>query len=261
MIQFPPVDPGEALRISASTYVAYRRCPDLAKSRLEGMWGPETKAAFSGGLAHRLFARHLRDGPIEPEALEQACREEIGASNLNYKLGAVGLKPSELGRVIDEVGAMYDRFRQFPTEGFRGAEVGIEVEPADGVMLVGSIDAVFEEGREVRLVDWKTGALGDVLDQLHFYALLWALARSELPAAVEAVSVRTGERVGEVPDRASVEETAARVADLVVRLRAAWARGMGIERAGGPWCRYCGLLDGCPEGMAAVRVGQGRALD
>ncbi len=254
MFEFPAVLPGEPLKISASTYVAYRQCPDLARARLEGAWGPETRAGFTGGLAHRLFARHLVEGPIESGDLEQVCRQEIGTSNLNYKLGSLGMKPSQLGQVIDEVGAIYDRFKRFPTEGFRGAEVEIEVEPVEGVLLVGSIDAVFGEGSGVRLVDWKTGELGDVVDQLHFYALLWVLRNDVLPGAVEAVSVRTGERVGEVPDLATATLTARRVADIVDCLRRAWEEGTSLERFGGPWCRYCALLDECAEGRAAVEL-------
>lgn len=259
MLVFPDVSPGEPVRISASTFVAFRQCPDLAMARLQGEWGPETRAAFSGGLAHRLFARHLTDGPVAADELPDVCRKEIGASNLNYKLGPLGIKPSELGKLIVEVGAIYERFRRFPTDGFKGAEVTVQVEPTDGVTLVGSIDAVFEDGRGVRLVDWKTGALGDVVDQLHFYALLWALDGKDLPCAVEAISVRTGERMTEVPQGATVAATASEVAEMVDRVREAWAAGTGIDRRGGPWCRYCAWLDDCVEGLAASELGTGES--
>lgn len=255
MIEFPAVPPGDPVRISASTFVAFRQCPDSALARLAGQWGPESRPAFTGGLAHRIFARHLTEEPIGREDFTQVCRSEIGGSNLNYKLATLGLKPSQLGRVIDEVGAMYERFKRIPAGGFEGAEVAMMVEPADGVTLVGSIDAVFAGDHGPRLVDWKTGELGEVADQLHFYALLWALDKGQLPQAVEAMSVKTGERVAETPDSGIVQETAAHVADMIGRLRAAWDSGTGIERRGGPWCRYCALLDECPEGRAATKIG------
>ena len=255
MFDFPTIAPGEPVRISASTFVVFRQCPDNALARLQGQWGPETRAAFSGGLAHRLFARHLTEGPIDAQDFGQTCRSEIGGSNLNHKLSALGLKPSELGKVIDEVGAIYERFKKIPTEGFVGAEVSLMVEPAEGVTLVGSVDAIFTGEDGVRLVDWKTGELGEVVDQLHFYALLWALEKDGLPQAVEAVSVKTGERVSEVPDSGVVTTTAAQVAEMVGRLRSAWESGVGIERRGGPWCKYCALLDSCTEGRAATRLG------
>jgi RecB family exonuclease len=173
--------------------------------------------------------------------------------NLNPKIGALGLRPSQLDAVICEVGDLYQRFKRLTVEGFRSAEVALEVEPADGVTLRGVVDAVFDQpGGGARLVDWKTGALGDVEDQLAFYVLLWALERHDLPARIEAVSVGSGERFGEVPDRAAAEETAQRVADLVSSLRSAFDSGDDLERRGGPWCSFCPLLDGCAEGRAAT---------
>lgn len=183
------------------------------------------------------------------------CRSEIGGSTLNFKLGALGLKPSELGKVIDEVGAIYERFKKIPVEGFMGAEVSLLVEPAEGVTLVGSVDAVFSGSNGIRLVDWKTGELGEVVDQLHFYALLWALEKGELPQTVEAMSVKTGERVSEVPDSGIIAKTAGQVAEMVGQLRSAWEENRGVERRGGPWCKYCALLDSCTEGRAAKRLG------
>ena len=255
MFDFPVIDPGDPIRISASLFVAFRQCPDNALARLQGEWGPESRAAFSGGLAHRLFARHLSDEPIPEQDFGQVCRAEIGGSNLNYKLGALGLKPSELGKLIDEVGAIYHRFKKLPVEGFVGAEVSLTVEPAENVTLVGSVDAVFADVPGVRLVDWKTGELGEVTDQLHFYALLWVLEKQEIPHTVEAVSVRTGERVAEVPSSATVATTAAQVADMVGQIRSAWSSNRGIERRGGPWCKFCGILDSCGEGRAATNLG------
>lgn len=254
MIVFPDVQPGDDIRVSASTFVAYRECPDYAKSRLEQVWGPDTIAGFKGGLAHQLFARHLTSGPIPPEEIAHVCREEIGASNLNHKMGPLGIKPSDLDRVIGEVGALYDRFRQFPTDGFEGAEVPLEAIPVEGVTLHGKVDAVFTDPAGVRLVDWKTGDVGDVDDQLGFYALLWSLDRGSLPGAVEAVSIRTGERHMSQPEPATVKDTARQVADMVDSLRAAWREKRGIERVGGPWCRYCGLLPTCDEGRSATSL-------
>lgn len=252
VIEFPEVVPGEPIRVSASSYVAFRQCPGRAEAHFAGVYSPDTRASFSGGLAHRIFARHLEKGEISPDGFEQACREEIGTSNLNFKMGTVGLKPTSLGHVIEEVGLLYERFKRITREGFQSSEVGFEVEAAEGVELVGRIDAVFGDEGGVRLVDWKTGNLGEVEDQLGFYALLWAMDRHELPASVEAVSVATGDRYEEVPLRSDVVTTSQRVAFLVNEMRRAWDRGIAVERRGGPWCRYCPVLEGCEEGSAAV---------
>ncbi len=255
MIDFPPVRPGEPLAISASSFVAFERCPESAAARYRGEYGPDSKAGFLGQLSHRVFARHLNGGPIAETDFPQACREEIGSA-LNPKIGSLSLKPSEVASVIEEVGSLYARFKGMAFDGFAGAEVALEAIPADGVTLHGTVDAVFADGEMgTRLVDWKTGHIyDDSTDQLAFYALLWTLEKGELPGRVEAISVRSGERWETVPSLAEVELTAGRVAVMVDVLRDSWARGVEPARSGGPWCRYCPLLDSCTEGQAAAAL-------
>lgn len=198
-----------------------------------------------------MFARHLTTGEIAGDGFEQACREEIGSGQLNYKVGSLGMKPSELAGVIREVGDLYTRFKRLPHEGFSAAEVFIEAEPEPGVLLRGSIDAVFETSG-TRLVDWKTGQLGQSREQLLFYALLWALDRNELPATIEAVSVGTGERWDIIPAPDEVEATAAQVGSLVGAIRESTSSGATLPKQAGSWCRYCPILEGCSEGTAAA---------
>ena len=254
MIDLPPVDPGDAIRVSASNYVTYLQCPDSAMCRYRGEFGPDSQASFRGGLAHRIFARHLTSGPIAAGDFEQVCRQEIGGSNLNHKLAALRLKPSELGGLIAEARELYERFTAFPSEGFQGAEILIEHPSADAVELVGSIDARFDDDEGVRLVDWKTGDLGDPMPQLRFYSLLWALDGGSLPDRVEAVSIKTGERLSEVPTTDQATETATTVAELINAVRGAWATDSELPRRGGPACRFCPILDRCEEGSAAVSM-------
>lgn len=237
--------------LSASAFVTYERCPEQAAGRMRGVYGPESRASFVGGLAHRIFARHLTSGSIEPDQLNAACREEIGGG-MNPKLAALGLKPSELGSVIEEVSGLYDRFKTLGMEGFVGAEVLLESQPAEGVTLRGSVDAVFDDGAGVRLVDWKTGNLGETDVQLSFYSLLWAMERDEIPSRIEAVSVKTGERTEAVPSRTMIDDTARRAARAVDALRTSWEEGSELERTAGPWCRWCPLLDECSEGRSTV---------
>ncbi|HEY5579185.1 MAG TPA: PD-(D/E)XK nuclease family protein [Acidimicrobiia bacterium] len=255
MLAFPPVPDGEDIRISATTFVAFGQCPERAEARLQGEYGPETVESFKGGLAHRIFARHLTRGPIAAEDFEQVCREEIGSSGLNNKVALLGLRSSSLGRVVEEVRSLYRRFVQFPTEGFAGSEVGLSTEPARGVELVGSIDAVFDAHPGTRLVDWKTGGLGEAEVQLDFYCLLWVLVRGELPSGAEAVSLATGERTSRTPSLQVVEQVAQQVADMVTVIRRFWSGGDSLELRGGPWCWTCPRLAGCLEGQAATAVG------
>lgn len=252
--RFPTVPEGAPITVSATLFTTYLRCPDEARGRLEGAYPEDTVASFKGVLAHRIFARHLTEGVLAPEAFEQSCREEIGKS-LNPKLGSLGLKPSRLQALVREVGDLYERFTRFPSAGFRGAEVTVDHEPSAGVVLRGVVDAVFDmPGGGVRLVDWKTGNLGGAAPQLDFYALVWALHHEEIPIEVEAASVGTGERYTRHPTRKSLEATALQVAALVAVARRAFAAGTFLPKVGGPWCRHCALLAECPEGSAAVKI-------
>ncbi len=154
--------------------------------------------------------------------------------------------------MVEEVGALYRRFRTLGADGFEGAEVPLETEPTEGVLLRGKVDAVFGDGEAgTRLVDWKTGSLGEPATQLAFYALLWAMERDEIPGRVEAVSVSSGERYEEVPTRAGLVEVAVRVGTMVDTLRDSFDGGGDLPRVAGPWCRWCPLLDECSEGQAA----------
>jgi hypothetical protein len=251
-IQFPNVAHGDPIRVSATTYVTFKKCPGQAGARFEGIYGPDSRPAFLGSLAHRIFSRHLTSGPISSEEFIQACREEIGGSTLNNKLAGLEMKPSALAATIEEVRSLYERFTKFPGDGFEGSEHSITNSPADGVELIGTVDAVYREDLGGhRLVDWKTGELGEPEDQLMFYALLWLLDGGELPAYVEAVSVRTGERYRTVPSSADVERVAIEVGELVNTIRASWASGDDLARTGGPWCHFCPILSECSEGQSA----------
>src|SRR5690606_34733832 len=162
---------------------------------------------------------------ISEDEFVQVGREEIGDSNLNFKMSGLEIKPSTLAGMIEEVRGLYERFVRFPTDGFEGAEVELNHRTDDGVELVGKVDAVYSAGEDgYRLVDWKTGDLGDVVHQLDFYTLLWALDRQSLPEVVEAISVSTGERHLASPTEERLVETINDVAGMVNELRAAWSR-------------------------------------
>ena len=253
--EFPPMSDGDPLRISASAFVAFRDCPALLGARLEGKYGPDSIPAFRGALAHAVFARHLQSGEIADEDFDQVCRVSIGNSNINYKLANLGLGISGVREMISEVGAMYARFKKMPTEGFRGAEVHLEIPVGGNVTLLGRIDAVYDgEQGGVRLVDWKTGELGQVAEQLRFYTLLWALSEGSLPDAVEAYSVQSGEQFRVVPTQDEVVEMANEVAAMVSTIRRSWSDGPALERIPGMYCRYCPVVSDCAEGQSALRV-------
>jgi len=257
MFSLPDIEPGEPLTVSATLYKTYLACPQQALGRLRGEYPADSLPAFKGSLAHRLFARHLTYGPIED--VTAACREEIGAGRMSIKMQGLGIgKPSTLAPVIAEVGDLYTRFKRFPTDGFRAAEVAIDAELAEDVTLVGVVDAIFDDEGGTRIVDWKTGGFIDDGDgQLDFYCHAWAQQHGELPAIAEAVSVKTGERSTHHPTLEQAAATGAAIVEMVNTLRLAFAEKRDLERRGGPYCRWCPLLETCAEGNAATAVARG----
>ncbi|HEY5889608.1 MAG TPA: PD-(D/E)XK nuclease family protein [Acidimicrobiia bacterium] len=250
-----PTVPGDPLRVSATAFMTYRQCPQRANARFQGYFGKPTVVSFVGSLAHQIFKRHLTVGPIEADEFEMACRQEMGKSmNLGNTLVELGLKPSELRGVVAQVRDLYERFVRVPQDGFTAAEVMFEIEAAEALTLVGQIDAVFGHGFDVRLVDWKTGALGEAEGQLMFYALLWVLENEQLPQSVMAVSVKTGETFSSEPSDDAVAELALEVGAMVDELRTAWTNGDELTRRGGPWCEYCPILGDCGEGAATMEM-------
>jgi RecB family exonuclease len=245
---------GDRLAVSATLMLTYRRCPQQALARVLGIYPVPSRATLRGALAHRIFARHLEQGPIPDEGFALACRQETGAS-LNQQLADVGIsKPSDFAAVVAEVASLYERFRSLPFDGLETAELPFEDEAANGVVLKGRIDAIFSDGGRTRIVDWKTGAeLGDDASaQLGFYALAWRRRTGAPPDTIEAMSIATGERVVEHPSASRLDAIEAELVDMIARLRGALASGGELARTAGPHCRWCPLLDECGEGRVAV---------
>lgn len=235
--------------------MTFRQCPQRANARFQGFYGEQTVVSFVGSLAHQIFKRHLTSGPIEGAEFETVCRQEMGKNhNLGNTWVELGLKPSDLKGVVGQVRHLYERFVRVPQDEFAAAEVMFEIKAAEALTLVGQVDAVFGHGARVRLVDWKTGALGEAEGQLMFYALLWALEHEQLPQSVMAVSVKTGETFSSEPSDDAVGELALEVGAMVDELRTAWINEVELERRGGPWCEYCPILVDCDEGAATMEM-------
>jgi RecB family exonuclease len=251
---FDDVIPGKPISVSATLYTTYVRCPQQALGRVHGIYGPPSREAFRGSLAHKIFAKHLEEGEIEAEAFDQVCRETVG-EHLGGQMADLHMKPSEFKALVAEVRSTYERFKTLPTDGFVAAEAPFELDGGGGITIRGRIDAVFSDPDGTRIVDWKTGSyLGDAEPQLDFYAMAWVLEHDEMPAATEASSLATGENVHRVPTPESVDRTTHDVAEMVTTLRAAVESGSDLERLAGPYCRWCPLLEDCDEGASALAL-------
>jgi hypothetical protein len=231
--------------------MAYLRCPAQAQARYdEKAYPADTKDSFKGILVHRLIARHFKTGPIED--VMSAAKEEIG-QDLNEKMVALGVnRPSLLAPILAEASDLYEKFRRASLDGYRDSEIAVDHPLDPDVRLVGTIDGEFsEEGERTVLRDWKTGPLGEPFDQLLFYAMVWLLSRQKL-AAVEAISLATGERARRQPKISDLQVVADRISALVNSTRSVWDGLTAAARTAGPWCSRCPILVSCDEGRAAT---------
>jgi len=256
MASFDDLAPGEALTVSATLYTTYRQCPQQALGRLQGIYPPTTRASFKGSLAHRIFARHLQSGPIDTDEFEVVCRSEAGGT-LGEAMASLHMKPSEFRAIVAEIADLYERFDAILFDGFIEAESLLEVAPVPWVRLRGRVDAVFQHDSHdgVRIVDWKTGAdISGSGPQLDFYAMAWTEVHGSHPAEMEALSIRTGEKVVSTPTSADVDRVRDEVIVMISDLRSALDAGTDLQRTAGPHCRWCPLLDDCDEGSTALKI-------
>lgn len=246
MIVLPPVPAGEPVRVSATTYIRFHECPDQGLGRFRGHYPGDSRSSLRGGLVHELIAQHLVAGAHTDPHL--TARMILGSDEFKNKIGPSGLgRPSLLYPVIDEAVDLYLKFSRLPHDGFEHAEVELEYEPAEGVTVLGKIDAVFS-GPLLR--DWKTGPLIEPLQQLLFYALVWMWRHGGIPL-VEAISIQTGEAMNSRPTMEQLATVAEELAEIVKMARSGAEQA---ERRAGPWCRFCPLLEGCPEGQTARSI-------
>lgn len=238
------------LRISATMFTTWLRCPTQAAARLEGHYSPDTINSFRGLLAHRIFARHIESGHISSSGFERVARSEIGSSNLNWKVSQLGLKPSELRHSIEHVATLYERFVKLGHHhhNYVGTEIHLEHVLDDGVTLIGTVDTATDAGT---LIDWKTGELDNVEEQLDFYALVWSLSKQQ-PGAVmtTAISIGTGEVFTSDVSADRLAATTAKVAAMIADLR---TDPPHLVRPG-PYCRWCPVLESCPIGTKTLAL-------
>ncbi len=254
MSPFKPIVSAEEFPVSATLYVTYLKCPQQALARLRGVYPAPSKALLRGSLAHRIFARHLVEGPIPDAEFVQVCKVEVG-THLSRQMTSLALKASEFRQITAEVTELYETFKLLPVEGFVDAEVDVGSRPVQGVVIRGRVDAVFRDEDGVRIADWKTGAyLDDAEAQLEFYAMAWWHTEGSVPATLEAVSLKTGEKRVSKPGDDDVQTTESRVAEMITILRGAMDGRVELSRRAGPHCSWCPLLEECDEGRVALEI-------
>lgn len=133
-------------------------------------------------------------------------------------------------------------------------EAGLRVELADGqVILRGKVDLTLGQpdgtvaGKV--LIDFKTGRTRPAhLDDLRFYALLETLRVGVPPRLMASYYLDQGKLVAEAVTTRILDATEARVVDGIRRMIDLVTDEREPVKRPGPSCRWCPLLDTCPEG-------------
>ena len=225
----PPMPPEAPRMLAVSSVLTYARCPRAFYwSVVRPLPGPPRPAARLGTIVHRLLERGARRLPglvdVEPLDWQAPSTAEPG--------------------VVERAQRNFDasRFAKLPPP---DPEVGIVLRSGEWLVR-GRIDAVYRDGDQVELVDWKTGretgqAAGG-LDQLALYAL--ALRElGQLPGG--RVRVTYCYLGGDQPSEDTRELTSAdldatrdRLAEVLAGIEAADYEGCGSRDC--PACRRRG---------------------
>ena len=158
--QGPPPRPEPPRILSVSQVLAYAACPRAFYwTVVRPLPSPPRPAARLGTVVHRLLERRSR---TLPDLVDVGDLDGEGT-------GASTSEPGLVERATRNYAAT--RYARLPAP---EAEVGVALRSGPWVVR-GRIDAIFRDGADVELVDWKTGrpteAGADRPDQLGLYAL------------------------------------------------------------------------------------------
>ena len=233
--QGPPPRPEPPRVLSVSQVLTYDRCPQAFYwTVVRPLPAPPHPAARLGAVVHRLLERRARSLPDLVDV------GDLGGDGP----GASTPEPGLVERATRNFAAT--RYAHLPAP---EAEVGVALRSGPWVVR-GRIDAVFRDGAEVELVDWKTGrpeAAGPGrLDQLGLYALA-LLELGELSGGCTASYCDLGGPAPEVHTRrygpADLEEQRGLLALVLGRID----RGEYDHGCGRPGCPACGPFGPTPR--------------
>ncbi|MDR3360588.1 MAG: PD-(D/E)XK nuclease family protein [Bifidobacteriaceae bacterium] len=247
--------------LSPSRASDFMRCPLLYRYRaIDRLEEAPSEAAMRGRLVHSVLEA-LFDLPPQgrtPEAAEELVGPAYQAlrqadQRLDQLFGDGRLTPEVfLGQARDLVGAYFqleDPRRLAP----QSRELLIEAPLEDGPLLRGYVDRldVAPGSGLIRIVDYKTGKSpapryqGEMLFQLRFYALIWLLARGQIPAQILLLYLGNRDKVADVPSDGDLARTRLRI-ETVWREIQRMAAARDFPPVKGPLCPWCSFQALCP---------------
>jgi hypothetical protein len=230
----------------------------LAEQRQPFAWSPPTAR---GTVTHKAieYQLHWRGEAAPLELVDEAlARLEQGGDGLADWLASC--PEGERAELRSGAGELVAKFVEcFPPlrRAWRPVtETGLRIELCQGrVVLQGRVDLSLGQAQGTTagkvLIDLKTGgSRASHLDDLRFYALLDTLRIGTPPRLLATYYLDSGEPWCEAVSADLLRAAALRVAAGADRFAALVHDGEVPRLKAGPGCRWCPVLDDCPEGAA-----------
>ncbi|MGC9373266.1 MAG: PD-(D/E)XK nuclease family protein, partial [Thermovirgaceae bacterium] len=265
-----PSDDSRCLeRLSATAFSLFRFCPFAWRMRyrqgLELKWESPMEeshgGAEAGSLAHWILARW----DLEPGSLEKWLPRDDKKARQRIPLLPPELRPVARDRSqADMIRRWLENFaispmaRTMKEADSLKREIPFRVRLGEGPVIIGAIDALYEEGSAYHLLDYKVTASGGAPDilyeaQLAFYAVAAWTARGALPSGIALYNLPEGRAHPLALDKLRLEQTHEEI------------RETARDAARGPFeparqnCPACPWRETCPAGGSRSDPGRGNA--
>lgn len=252
-----PADDSRCLeRLSATAFSLFRFCPFAWRMRyrqgLDLKWESPMEeshgGAEAGSLAHWILARW----DLEPGSLEKWLPRDGEKARQRIPLLPPELRPVARERSrVDLIRRWLENFalspmaRTMKESDSLKREVPFRVRLEEGPVIIGAIDALYEEGNAYHLLDYKVTASGGAPDflyeaQLAFYAVAAWTASGVIPSGTALYNLPEGKAHPFVLDELRLEQTREEI------------RQTARDAARGPFeparrnCPVCPWKESCP---------------
>jgi ATP-dependent exoDNAse (exonuclease V) beta subunit len=256
VIYLPTGDSRSLERLSATAFSLFRFCPFAWRMRyrqgLDLKWESPMEeshgGAEAGSLAHWILARW----DLEPGSLETWLPKNDGKARRRIPLLPPELRPVARDRSqVDMIRRWLENFALSPmARTMKEAdslkrEVLFRIRLEEGPVIIGAIDALYEEGNAYHLLDYKVTASGGAPDflyeaQLAFYAVAAWTASGVIPSGTALYNLPEGKAHPFVLDELRLEQTREEI------------RQTARDAARGPFeparrnCPVCPWKESCP---------------
>jgi hypothetical protein len=214
-----------------------------------------------GSVAHKAIELGVNwtGEPLPTELVDEAlARLENSEEGMSDWLQGIDLtERAELrSEAVDRVTQFFECWPPLDPRWRPIAESRVRAELCDGrVILQGKVDLTLGRAQGLTagkvLVDLKTGGFNPShLDDLRFYALVETLRVGIPPRRLASYYLDQGNFIAEDVNEAIIESTVARVVDGARKMIELTRHKRPPTKLTGPPCRWCQLLDECPEGLA-----------